>query len=62
MNAQLCTAGVDLATIGTGLAVIAAGVIAGTIIYDNCAPGGLNSSVKIDSVEGSSGKTWSSSR
>ncbi|PAT08236.1 putative Ig domain-containing protein [Corynebacterium hadale] len=49
MNEQLRKAGFDLATVGAGIAVIAAGIIAGTIIYDNCAPGGLGgSSVKLD--------------
>ena len=62
MNAQLRKAGLDLATVGAGLAVIAAGIIAGTIIYDNCAPGDAKSSVKVDSLKGSSGKTWTSSK
>ena len=49
MNEQLRKAGFDLASVGAGIAVIAAGIIAGTIIYDNCAPGGLGgSSVKLD--------------
>ena len=49
MNEQLRKAGFDLASLGAGIAVIAAGIIAGTIIYDNCAPGGLGgSSVKLD--------------
>ncbi|MCG7278886.1 YPDG domain-containing protein, partial [Corynebacterium imitans] len=62
MNAQLRKAGLDLATVGAGLAVIAAGIIAGTIIYDNCAPGDAKSSVKVDSLKGSSGKIWTSSK
>ncbi|WP_210400222.1 hypothetical protein, partial [Corynebacterium sp. HMSC074A01] len=62
MNAQLRKAGLDLATVGAGLAVIAAGIIAGTIIYDNCAPAGAKSSVKVDSLKGSSGNTWTSSK
>ena len=62
MNAQLRKAGFDLATVGAGLAVIAAGILAGTIIYDNCAPGDAKSSVKVDSLKGSSGKTWTSSK
>ncbi|PAT14382.1 hypothetical protein CKJ84_08650 [Corynebacterium sp. NML 120412] len=49
MNEELRKAGFDLATVGAGFAVIVAGIIAGTIIYDNCAPGGLGgSSVKLD--------------
>ena len=62
MNEQLRKAGFDLASVGAGIAVIAAGIIAGTIIYDNCAPGGSKSSVKVDSLQGSSGKTWNSSK
>ncbi|WP_210399977.1 hypothetical protein, partial [Corynebacterium sp. HMSC071B10] len=62
MNAQLRKAGFDLATVGAGLAVIAAGILAGTIIYDNCAPGDAKSSVKVDSLKGSSGNTWTSSK
>ncbi|TSJ70381.1 hypothetical protein FPH17_11520 [Corynebacterium godavarianum] len=49
MNEQLRKAGFDLASVGAGIAVVAAGILAGTIIYDNCAPGGLGgSSVKLD--------------
>ncbi|WP_370511811.1 hypothetical protein, partial [Corynebacterium sp. NML180780] len=62
MNEQLRKAGFDLATVGAGIAVVAAGILAGTIIYDNCAPGGPKSSVKVDSLQGSSGKTWNSSK
>lgn len=62
MNEQLRKAGFDLATVGAGIAVVAAGILAGTIIYDNCAPGGPKSSVKVDSLKGSSGKTWNSSK
>ena len=61
MNAQLRKAGFDLATVGAGLAVIAAGILAGTLLYENCAPGDAKSSVKVDSLKGSSGKTWTSS-
>ena len=62
MNAQLRKAGFDLATVGAGLAVIAAGILAGTLIYENCAPGDAKSSIKVDSLKGSSGKTWTSSK
>ena len=62
MNAQLRKAGFDLATVGAGLAVIAAGILAGTLIYENCASGDAKSSIKVDSLKGSSGKTWTSSK
>ena len=61
MNAQLRKAGFDLATVGAGLAVIAAGILAGTLIYNNCAPGDAKSSVKVDSLKGSSGNTYAGS-
>ena len=44
--------------VAAGIALIAAGILAGTLIYDNCSPnGGFNSSVKDLELKGSSGKT-----
>ncbi|WJY80689.1 hypothetical protein CCOY_10595 [Corynebacterium coyleae] len=60
INAKLGQYGTDLATVAGGLALIAAGILAGTIIYDNCTPGG-GSSVKDLELKGSSGKTYAGS-
>ena len=57
INAQLRTVGADLGMVVAGIALIAAGILAGTIIYDNCKPGGPSSSVKDLELQGSSGKT-----
>ena len=57
INAQLRTVGADLGMVVGGIALIAAGILAGTIIYDNCKPGGPSSSVKDLELKGSSGKT-----
>lgn len=56
MNQQLGKFGTDVATVAGGLALIAAGIIAGTLIYDSCSPNG-GSSVKDLELKGSSGKT-----
>lgn len=61
INAQLGQYGTDLATVAGGLALIAAGILAGTIIYDNCSPNGGGSSVKDLELKGSSGKTYAGS-
>ena len=57
INAQLRTVGADLGMVIGGITLIAAGILAGTIIYDNCKPGGPSSSVKDLQLKGSSGKT-----
>ena len=46
--------------VAAGIVLIAAGILAGTIIYDNCTPGG-GSSVKDLELKGSSGKTYAGS-
>ena len=61
INAKLGQYGTDLATVAGGLALIAAGILAGTIIYDNCSPNGGGSSVKDLELKGSSGKTYAGS-
>ena len=43
--------------VAAGIVLIAAGILAGTVIYDNCKPGGPSSSVKDLELKGSSGKT-----
>lgn len=40
MNAQLRKVGLSVAQVGAGLAMLAAGILAGTVIYDSCKPGG----------------------
>ncbi|PLA37990.1 hypothetical protein CYJ46_05550 [Corynebacterium coyleae] len=60
INGQLGQYGTDLATVAAGLALIAAGILAGTIIYDNCSPKG-GSSVKDLELKGSSGNTYAGS-
>ena len=59
-NRQLAQFGADLGTVAAGLALIAAGILAGTLIYDNCSPEG-GSSVKDLELKGSSGKTYDGS-
>ncbi|OFP36012.1 YPDG domain-containing protein [Corynebacterium sp. HMSC071B10] len=61
VNQQLGKFGADLATVAGGLALIAAGILAGTLIYDNCSPNGGGSSVKDLELKGSSGKTYAGS-
>ena len=61
LNKQLGQYGTDIATVAGGLALIAAGILAGTIIYDNCSPNGGGSSVKDLELKGSSGKTYAGS-
>lgn len=58
INKQLGQYGTDIATVAGGLALIAAGLLAGTIVYDNCTPGGASSSVKDQELKGSSGRTY----
>jgi len=60
-NKQLAAFGTDLGTVAAGLALIAAGILAGTLIYDNCSPNGGGSSVKDLELKGSSGKTYAGS-
>ncbi|PAT03537.1 hypothetical protein CKJ85_07785 [Corynebacterium sp. NML 150383] len=60
VNQQLGKFGADLATVAGGLALIAAGILAGTLIYDNCSPDG-GSSVKDLELKGSSGNTYAGS-
>ena len=45
---------------GAGHALIAAGILSGTIIYDNCTPGG-GSSVQNLELKGSSRRTYAGS-
>ncbi|WJY57517.1 C protein alpha-antigen precursor [Corynebacterium afermentans subsp. afermentans] len=59
-NKQLAQFGADLGTVAAGLALIAAGILVGTLIYDNCSPEG-GSSVKDLELKGSSGKTYAGS-
>lgn len=61
INKQLGQYGTDIATVAGGLALLAAGILAGTIIYDNCSPEGATSSVQDLRLEGSSGNTYAGS-
>ena len=61
INEQLGQFGLDVAKVAGGLALIAAGILTGTIIYDNCTPGGIGSSVKDLELKGSSGKSYAGS-
>ena len=60
-NKQLAAFGTDLGTVAAGIALIAAGILAGTLIFDNCSPNGGGSSVKDLELKGSSGKTYAGS-
>ena len=60
INSQLARYGTDIGTVLGGLALIAAGILAGTIIYDNCSPNG-GSSIKNLELRGSSGNTYAGS-
>ena len=60
-NRQLAQFGTDLGTVAGGLALIAAGILAGTLIYDNCTPGATGSSVQDLELKGSTGKTYAGS-
>ncbi|RUQ12203.1 hypothetical protein D8M31_08170, partial [Corynebacterium genitalium] len=60
-NKQLAQFGADLGAVAAGLALISAGILAGTLIYDNCSPNGGGSSVKDLELKGSSGKTYAGS-
>ena len=40
INQQLAQYGTDFGTVAGALALIAAGILAGTVIYDACAPEG----------------------
>jgi len=59
-NQQLAQFDADLGTVAAGIALIAAGILAGTLIYDDCSPNG-GSSVKDLELKGSSGKTYAGS-
>ena len=61
INAQLRKAGLDLATVGAGLALLAAGILSGTIIYEACGPDDAKLTSSDTKLEGSSGKTYKSS-
>ena len=61
VNKQLAQFGTDAATVADGLALIAAGILAGTILYNNCSPNGGGSSVTDLRLEGSSGNTYAGS-
>ena len=61
VNKQLAQFGTDAATVAGGLALIAAGILAGTILYNNCSPNGGGSSVTDLRLEGSSGNTYAGS-
>ena len=61
MNAQSGQYGTDIGIVLGGLALISAGILAGTIIYDNCSPNGGGSSVKDLELKGSSGRTYAGS-
>lgn len=58
INAQLRKFGLNMAQVGAGIALLAAGILSGTIIYEYCGPEDQtlkSSDVKLD---GSSGKTY----
>ncbi|MGV0372514.1 hypothetical protein ACUY2A_03850 [Corynebacterium pilbarense] len=59
-NAKLTQYGTDVATVVGGLALITAGILASTIIYDNCSPD-IGSSITNLELRGSSGKTYAGS-
>lgn len=61
INKQLGQFGLNVGTPAGGVALLAAGILAGTIIYDNCSPEGATSSVQDLRLEGSSGNTYAGS-
>ncbi len=61
INQQLAKVGADLVSVASGLALVAVGILGGTLIYDNCSPNGASSSVKDLELKGSSGKTYAGS-
>ena len=61
INKQLGQFGLNVGTLAGGVALLAAGILAGTIIYDNCSPEGATSSVQDLRLEGSSGNTYAGS-
>lgn len=61
INAQLRKAGLDLAPVGAGLALLTAGILSGTIIYEACGPDDAKLISSDMKLEGSSGKTYTSS-
>ena len=60
INNQLAQFGTDIGTVAAGLSLIAAGILARALIYDNCSLEG-GSSVKDLELKGSSGKTYAGS-
>ncbi|WP_408911646.1 hypothetical protein ACKFRZ_04895 [Corynebacterium gottingense] len=60
VNQQLGKFCADLATVAGGPALIDTGILAGTLIYDNCLPDG-GSSVEDLELKGSSGNTYAGS-
>lgn len=61
INKQLGQFGLNVGTPAGGLALLAAGILAGTIIYDNRSPEGATSFVQDLRLEGSSGNTYAGS-
>ena len=61
INKQLGQFGLNVGTLAGGVALLAAGILAGTVIYDNCSPEGETSSVQDLRLEGSSGNTYAGS-
>ena len=61
INKQLGQFGLNVGTLAGGVALLAAGILAGTIIYDNCSPEGATSSVQDLRLGGSSGSTYAGS-
>jgi|GEM_PF-3121858 len=58
INARLRAFGLDLATVGAGLALLAAGILSGTIIYEACGPEDSKLMSSDMKLEGSSGKVY----
>ncbi|PLA12614.1 YPDG domain-containing protein [Corynebacterium riegelii] len=59
INARLKSVGADLFTVATSLALITAGILTGTMIYNNCVPDGTTDVTVEDlKLKGSSGKEY----